>query len=361
MRTAESVTEGHVDKMCDRISDAVLDAHLAQDPMARVGCEVMCTSSGTCIVAGEITSKAEVDIQSIVYRIWPSCVHVIVDLKQQSPALSATVDVGANDSGIVIGYATDETPDYMPLPIAMAHHLTCNLAGLRKSGLLPYLRPDGKAQVTVNGKDVTVIVISTQHDEMVSINRLRDDLRLHLLSAVPRLAPDVRIFINAQAGRFEESADTGLTGRKIIMDAYGPEVPDGGGAFSGKDASKLDRSGAYMLRHIARNVVSSGRAHKCKIEAAYCIGVREPVALDIRSDGDRREIEAFVRTFPLNTPDIIEYLNLRRPIYEQTACYGHFGSGLKGPWERIAGINNQSNLLQSTVKYSSTTATVLSR
>lgn len=337
MRTAESVTEGHVDKICDIISDSVLDACLEQDPMSRVGCETMVTSAGTCIVAGEITSKAEIDIESLVYAVWPKCQRVMIDLQQQCPALAATVDAGgANDQGIVVGFATDETDTFMPLPIEYAHRLTRRLAQVRKEGLLPYLRPDGKSQVTIDAAGRTsVVVISTQHDEAVSRDTLRADILEHVIIHQIPLAFGTRVLVNPQEGRFHESCDTGLTGRKIVMDAYGPEVPDGGGAYSGKDPSKLDRSGSYMLRHVAKNVVASGRATHCKIEAAYCIGVREPVSIDIESDGDRYEIEAYIRTFPLSTNGIIEYLDLRRPIYRATSCYGHFGSGFKGPWEML--------------------------
>ena len=335
MRTAESVCEGHPDKIADQISDSVVDSCLAQDPMSRVACEVMVNSAGTCVVAGEVTSRAAIDIEPLVYGVWPTCQRVLIDLQQQCPALAATVDAGgANDQGIVVGYACDETPELMPLPIVLAHRLTQRLAEVRKSGLLSYLLPDGKAQVSVSENGLEVVVISAQHDNQISLDTLRAEIRQHVLSVIP-IRPETKILINPQAGRFEQSCDTGLTGRKIVMDAYGPQVPDGGGAFSGKDPSKLDRSGAYMARHIAKSAVAAGMAHRVKIELAYAIGVREPVAIDIETDGDTREIAAYVRSFPSTPSGIIEYLNLRRPIYKNTACYGHFGSGFKGPWEKV--------------------------
>jgi S-adenosylmethionine synthetase len=296
----------------------------------------MVNSAGTCIVAGEITSKAQIDIESLVYEVWPTCSRVLIDLQQQSPALAATVaSGGANDQGIVVGYACDETPELMPLPITLAHRITRRLAEVRKSGLLPYLRADGKAQVTVSEAGLETVIVSAQHDEAVDLNVLRADIAQHVLSVLP-IHPNTRVLINRQTGRFEISADTGLTGRKIVMDAYGPQVPDGGGAFSGKDSSKLDRSGAYMLRHIAKAVVSSGRARRCQIEAAYCIGIAEPVALSVETFGTGKavDVEAYVRTFPLTPEGIIEYLDLRKPIYKQTACYGHFGN-VAFPWEKI--------------------------
>jgi len=341
VRTAESVTEGHPDKLCDLISDSVLDACLSQDPHSRVACETMVNSAGTCIVAGEITTKTQIDIETLVYKVWPECKRVLIDLQQQSPALAATVAAGgANDQGIMLGYATDETAELMPLPITLAHRITRRLAEVRKSGLLPYLRADGKAQVTVqynNGiPQVGTIVISTQHDEEVDLNVLRVGVIEHIVEKgmIP-VTLQTTILVNRQAGRFETSADTGVTGRKIVMDAYGPQVPNGGGAFSGKDPSKLDRSGAYMLRHIAKSVVASGRAKRCQLEAAYCIGVAEPVALYIDTFGTGKEldVEAYVRTFPLTPEGIVEYLDLRKPIYKQTACYGHFGNAAF-PWEK---------------------------
>jgi S-adenosylmethionine synthetase len=341
MLTAESVCEGHPDKMGDLISDSVLDAYLAQDPYSRVACEVMINSSGTCVVAGEVTSKAKVDIEALVYVVWPECKRVLIDLQPQYPALAATVlQGGANDQGVMVGFACDETSELMPMPITLAHRVTRRLAEVRKSGLLPYLRADGKAQVTVvyeNGEPIGLgtVVVSVQHDEQVLLGTLREDIFTHILSGLPLLTETTKVLINRQAGRFEISADTGLTGRKIVMDAYGPQVPDGGGAFSGKDPSKLDRSGAYMLRHVAKQVVVSGRATRCKIEAAYCIGVAEPVALHVDAFGTGKsfDIEAYVRTFPLTPEGIIEYLDLRKPIYKQTACYGHFGNAAF-PWEK---------------------------
>jgi S-adenosylmethionine synthetase len=334
LRTAESVCEGHPDKICDQISDAVLDACLEQDPQSRVACETMVNSAGTCIVAGEITSKARIDIEGIVYEIWPDAKRVLIDLQQQSPALAETVqNGGANDQGIVVGYACDETPEYMPLPITLAHAVARRLTQVRKDGTMPYLRPDGKAQVTVQGNTVHTVVVSAQHDEHVSLETLREDILEHVLCVLPLTLQSV-VLVNRQVGRFEVSADTGVTGRKIVMDAYGPQVPDGGGAFSGKDPSKLDRSGAYMLRHIAKNVVASGLAKHVLIEAAYCIGVAEPVALRIDSDGDARELREYVQGFPLTPGGIIDYLQLRKPIYRATAVGGHFGRG-GVPWEYL--------------------------
>jgi S-adenosylmethionine synthetase len=336
VRTAESVTEGHPDKMCDIISDSILDACLEQDSLSHVACEVMVNSAGTAIVAGEITSKALVDIKALVYETWPACDHVLIDLQQQLPALAATVaNGGANDQGVMVGFACDETPELMPLPIMLAHRVTKRLAEVRKSGLLPYLRADGKAQITVSTAGLETVIVSTQHDAEVSLDQLRSDIKEHVLIVLP-IRLNTRVLINCQEGRFECSGDTGVTGRKIVMDAYGPQVPDGGGAFSGKDPSKLDRSGAYMLRHIAKSVVESGRARRCQIEAAYCIGIAEPVALNVETfgTGNALDVEAYVRTFPLTPIGIVEYLGLQRPIYKQTACYGHFGQH-GTPWEEI--------------------------
>ena len=342
LRTAESVTEGHPDKMCDIISDIVLDACLEQDTQSRVACEIMVNSAGTCVVAGEITSKVKVDIEALVYEVWPECKRVLIDLQPQYPALATTVlQGGANDQGVMVGFACDETPELMPMPISLAHRVTRRLAEVRKSRLLPYLRADGKAQVTVsygNGEPIGLdtVVVSVQHDEQVLLSTLREDIFTHVISGLPLLTESTKVLINRQAGRFETSADTGLTGRKIVMDAYGPQVPDGGGAFSGKDPSKLDRSGAYMLRHIAKAVVASGRAKRCQIEAAYCIGVADPVALHIDTFGTGKtlDVEAYVRTFPLTPFGIVEYLNLREMKYKPTACYGHFGNAAF-PWEKI--------------------------
>jgi S-adenosylmethionine synthetase len=342
MLTAESVCEGHPDKMCDIISDSVLDACLEQDKQSRVACEVMVNSAGTCVVSGEITSKAKVDIESLVYAVWPECKRVLIDLQQQYPALAATVSQGgANDQGVMIGYACDETPELMPMPITLAHRVTRRLAEVRKDGTLPYLRADGKAQVTVSYEDgepvgLDTIVVSAQHDEQVLLSTLREDIFTQVITDLPLLSASTKVLINAQAGRFENSADTGVTGRKIVMDAYGPQIPNGGGAFSGKDPSKLDRSGAYMLRHIARCAVASGLAKRCLIEAAYCIGVAEPVALHIDTFGTGTVSTEWIRSnFNLTPRGIIESLGLLNMTYKPLACYGHFG--------RNRGQNDRSN------------------
>ena len=340
--TSESVSEGHPDKMADYIADLVLDACLEQDSRSHVACEVL-LSGNTAVVAGEITTRAEIDVRHIVHTVWPDCA-IISRIQRQAPALRATASKGANDQGIIVGYACTDTPELMPLPIMLAHRLTKRLAEVRKAGTLPYLRADGKAQVTVayDGEfpvDVCNVVLSTEHDEEVSIEQLRADVRRKVIDPVI-IGEEVCAFINAQAGRFEVGgpvADSGLTGRKNVVDAYGPQVQIGGGSFSGKDPTKIDRSGAYMARHIAKAVVASGMAERVRIELAYCIGLKNPVAVSVDTfgTGDDADIAAFVRAFPLHTEGIIEYLGLRKPIYAGTTLYGHFGKpGL--PWECVA-------------------------
>jgi S-adenosylmethionine synthetase len=338
--TAESVTKGHPDLLADTCADAVLDSALEQDSHSKVACEVLLTGN-TAIVAGEITTRAQLNLPSIVHSVWPGC-EVLSKVQSQAPALTQTVDQGlAGDQGICLGYATDETPEMLPTPIALAHRLARRLEEVRESGLLIYLRADGKTQVSVEYEGdkpvrIATVVVSSQHDSAIDLDVLRSDLREHVVSILPLMDEDTRVLVNAQAGRFEiggPAGDTGLTGRKLAL-LYGPGM-SAGGALSGKDPSKLDRSGAYMLRHIAKAVVSSGRAKRCQIEAAYCIGVADPVALHVETFGTGLafDVEAYVRTFPLTPEGIIEYLDLRRPIYRQTACYGHFGNAAF-PWEQ---------------------------
>lgn len=375
--TSESVTEGHPDKMCDQISDAVLDNILAQDPHARVACETA-TTTGMVLVMGEITTTAKVDIPSIVRRTVDrigynnpaygfdanSCT-VLTTLDKQSPDIAMGVDnsfeykesngddadlIGAGDQGMMFGYACNETDEYMPAPIALAHHLTLAMARERKSGALPWMRPDGKSQVTVeydengNVSWCPTIVISTQHDPDISIKDLREAIVEQIIRpTLPQelIRPETRFFVNP-TGRFVVGGpvgDSGLTGRKIIVDTYGGAAAHGGGAFSGKDPTKVDRSAAYMARHVAKNIVAAGLAKKCQIELAYAIGVARPVSVLIDTYGtgvisDDKLAGIVDEVFDLRPASIIDYLNLRRPIYEQTAAYGHFGrTDVDLPWE----------------------------
>ena len=369
--TSESVTEGHPDKLCDQVSDAVLDAILAQDPMARVACET-CATTGMVMVMGEITTTAKVDIASIArdvvldigYNSSDMCFdgnscNVLTAVHAQSPDIAMGVDAaletraedvndtGAGDQGMMFGFACDETPELMPMPIALAHRLTRRLTQVRKDGTLPWLRPDGKSQVTVayeDGKPVAVdaVVISTQHAPEVS----QEEIRAAILEQVIRpvipaelLNADTKYYINP-TGRFVlggPAGDCGLTGRKIIVDTYGGYAPHGGGAFSGKDPTKVDRSAAYAARHVAKNVVAAGLAKQCQIQLAYAIGVANPVSLmiDTRGTGvvpDDVLADAVRRLFDLRPAAIISRLDLRRPIYRNSCNYGHFGkAGL--PWE----------------------------
>src|SRR5688500_11783547 len=360
--TSESVTEGHPDKISDQISDAVLDAALAADPSARVACETLVTT-GLVVIAGEITTDAVIDygrvgrdtIREIGYtraKYGFDCdtCAVLSALDRQSPDIAMGVDTGgAGDQGLMFGYACNETPELMPLPIQLAHRLAERLTEVRKSGQLPYLRPDGKSQVTVEYRDgrpfrVDAVVISSQHAPDVENDQLRAEIREHVIRhTVPGdlMDDDTKYHINP-TGRFVTGGphgDSGLTGRKIIVDTYGGYAPHGGGAFSGKDPTKVDRSAAYMARYIAKNIVSAGLADKCEVQLAYAIGVAEPVSVYVDTQGTGRISEAalskLVREhFPLTPKEIISELNLRRPVYRQTAAYGHFGrSGDGFPWE----------------------------
>ena len=352
--TSESVTEGHPDKIADQISDAILDACLEKDPYSRVACETLLTT-GLAFIAGEITTKAYVDFPSIVrgtvtavgytdaaYGFDSQTCSVISSIHEQSPDIAMGVDPGgAGDQGMMFGYASNENDDYMPTPIALAHKLTRRLSEVRKNGSLDFLRPDGKSQVTVeydeNHKPIRVdaVVVSTQHSEHVDNRRLRAEVLEQVIQkAIPEhlLDADTKYHINP-TGRFVVGGpmgDTGLTGRKIIVDTYGGMGRHGGGAFSGKDPTKVDRSACYMARYIAKNVVASGLADRCEVQLAYAIGVADPVSVLVQTFGTGKlpesEIQKLVREhFQLTPKGIIESLNLRRPIYKKTAAYGHFG------------------------------------
>jgi len=369
--SSESVTEGHPDKISDQISDAILDAILEKDPQGRVACETFVTT-GLVMVGGEVTTSAYVDIQRIarstIKRIgysdsimgfdYKTCA-VLVSIDKQSPDISQGVDddqdheQGAGDQGMMFGYATDETDAFMPMPIYVAHELTKRLAEVRKNGRLPYLRPDGKSQVTIKYNSethepeaITAVVISNQHEDGVDVKgKMYDDVLEHVIKPVlPAKMVDyssLKVFVNP-TGRFVvggPQGDAGLTGRKIIVDTYGGYAPHGGGAFSGKDPSKVDRSAAYMARYIAKNIVAAKVARRCTVQLAYAIGVAEPISILVDSHGtsdhSNAELEAMVReVFPLKPADIISHLKLKRPIYEKTASYGHFGRD-EFPWEKI--------------------------
>jgi S-adenosylmethionine synthetase len=351
--TSESVTEGHPDKVADHISDAVLDAVLAQDPTARVACEVLVTT-GICAVAGEITTTANIDVPSIARKTIADIGYtdaafgfdaktcgVLNLIQTQSPDIAMGVDTGgAGDQGLMFGYACDETPELMPLPIQMAHRLCEKLSKVRRAGTLKYLRPDGKSQVSVEyvaGKPVRIdaVVISTQHGDDVSTEQLRADVRKYIIDPIiPQNMVDAntKYHINP-TGRFViggPHGDTGLTGRKIIVDSYGGMGRHGGGAFSGKDPTKVDRSACYMARYIAKNIVASGLATRAEVQLAYAIGVAEPVSVMVNSFGTgtipEDAMEDLIRAnFPLTPKGIIDHLKLRRPIYQKTAAFGHFG------------------------------------
>ncbi len=367
--TSESVTEGHPDKICDQISDAVLDAILAQDPDAHVACECAATT-GMVLVMGEITTSAYVPIDQIArkkvveigynrakYGFDGTSCAVLVSVDEQSPDIArgvnraAAEDQGAGDQGMMFGFACDETPELMPLPISLAHRLARRLAEVRKNGTLPYLRPDGKSQVTVEYDDdrvvrIEAVVLSTQHAPDVAQKQIYHDLMTHVVR--PILPPELldentKYFVNP-TGRFViggPQGDSGLTGRKIIVDTYGGYARHGGGAFSGKDPSKVDRSAAYAMRHVAKNLVAAGLAKRCEVGVAYAIGVAKPVSVFVNSEGtgafdDARLAEIVQEVFDLRPAAIIRDLDLKRPIYAQTAAYGHFGrDDLDLPWERL--------------------------
>ena len=362
--TSESVTEGHPDKIADQISDAILDACLTADPMSRVACETL-TCTGLVVVAGEITSSAHLDVQTLVRETVRAIGYddalkgfdcntcsVISAINKQSPDIAQGVDTGgAGDQGMMFGYATNETPELMPTPISLAHRLAEKLTEVRKSGKMPYLRPDGKSQVTVEysaeGKPLRVdaVVISTQHADEVGNDQLRAEVQEHVIEAVipaALLDENTKYHINP-TGRFViggPMGDTGLTGRKIIVDTYGGMGRHGGGAFSGKDATKVDRSAAYMARYVAKNIVAAGLADRCEVQLAYAIGVAEPVSVRVDTFGtgkisEPKLIELIRENFKLTPKGIIDSLDLRRPIFKITAAYGHFGrSGDTFTWEK---------------------------
>ena len=379
--TSESVTEGHPDKMCDQISDAILDALLAQDPMSRVACETACTT-GLVVVMGEITTSGYVDIQKTVretvreigydrakYGFDCDTCGVIVALDEQSADIAMGVDkaleakenkmsdeeleaIGAGDQGMMFGFASNETDEYMPYPIYLAHKLSRRLTEVRKNGTLTYLRPDGKTQVTVeydeNGKPARLdaVVLSTQHDENVTQEQIHEDIKKYVFDPIlpaEMVDENTKFFINP-TGRFViggPHGDSGLTGRKIIVDTYGGYARHGGGAFSGKDCTKVDRSAAYAARYVAKNIVVAGLADKCEIQLSYAIGVAQPTSIMVDTFGtgklsDQKLVDIIREHFDLRPAGIIKMLDLRRPIYKQTAAYGHFGrNDLDLPWEKL--------------------------
>ena len=379
--TSESVTEGHPDKMCDAISDAILDALLEQDPMSRVACETA-TTTGLVLVMGEITTKAYVDIQKIVrdtireigytrgkYGFDADTCGVITAIDEQSGDIAMGVDkaleakehkmtddqieaIGAGDQGMMFGFATNETEEYMPYPIALAHKLARQLTKIRKDGTLPYLRPDGKTQVTVEydetgvPKRLDAVVLSTQHDPEVTQEQIHADIKKYVFDEIlpaEMVDEETKFFINP-TGRFViggPHGDSGLTGRKIIVDTYGGMASHGGGAFSGKDCTKVDRSAAYAARYAAKNIVAAGLAKKCEIQLSYAIGVAQPTSVMVNTYGtgkvsDEKLVEIVRNEFDLRPAGIIKMLDLRRPIYKQTAAYGHFGrNDLDLPWEKL--------------------------
>ena len=389
--TSESVTEGHPDKMCDAISDAILDALLAQDPMSRVACETA-TTTGMVLVMGEITTKAYVDIQKIVrdtireigytrgkYGFDADTCGVITAIDEQSTDIAMGVDkaleakenqmsdseieaIGAGDQGMMFGYATNETEEFMPYPIALAHKLARRLTEVRKNGTLPYLRPDGKTQVTVeydeNNKPVKLdaVVLSTQHDPEVTQEQIHEDIKKYVFDEIlpqEMVDKDTKFFINP-TGRFViggPHGDSGLTGRKIIVDTYGGYARHGGGAFSGKDCTKVDRSAAYAARYAAKNVVAAGLADKCEVQLSYAIGVAQPTSVMVDTFGtgklsDEKITEIVRENFDLRPAGIIKMLDLRRPIYKQTAAYGHFGrTDLDLPWEKLDKVEDLKKYL----------------
>ena len=379
--TSESVTEGHPDKLCDQISDAILDALMEQDPMSRVACETCCTT-GMVMVMGEITTKAYVDIPKIVrdtvreigytrgkFGFDADTCGVITTIDEQSADIAMGVDkaleakenkmsdddieaIGAGDQGMMFGYASDETDEYMPYPIAMAHKLARQLAKVRKDGTLPYLRPDGKTQITVEynedgtPKRLEAVVLSTQHDPDVSQEQIHEDIKKYVFDEIipaEMVDDETKFFVNP-TGRFViggPHGDSGLTGRKIIVDSYGGVARHGGGAFSGKDCTKVDRSAAYAARYAAKNIVAAGLAKKCEIQLSYAIGVAQPTSIAVETFGtgkvsDTKLVEILRENFDFRPAGIIKMLDLRRPIYKQTAAYGHFGrNDLDLPWEKL--------------------------
>ena len=389
--TSESVTEGHPDKMCDQISDAILDALMEQDPMSRVACETS-TTTGLVLVMGEITTKAYVDIQKIVrdtvreigytrgkFGFDADTCGVITAIDEQSSDIAMGVDkaleakenkmseeeldaIGAGDQGLMFGYASDETPELMPSPIALAHKLSRRLTEVRKNGTLPYLRPDGKTQVTVEYDEdgiptrLDAVVLSTQHDPDVTQEQIHEDIKKYVFDAViPEGMTDetTKFFINP-TGRFViggPHGDSGLTGRKIIVDTYGGMARHGGGAFSGKDCTKVDRSAAYAARYVAKNIVAAGLAKKCEIQLSYAIGVAHPTSIMVDTFGtgkisEEKMVEMIRENFDLRPAGIIKMLDLRRPIYKQTAAYGHFGrTDVDLPWEKLDKVENLKKYL----------------
>ena len=378
--TSESVTEGHPDKICDQISDAILDALLEQDPMSRVACET-CTTTGIVMVMGEISTKAYVDIQKIVrdtvreigytrgkYGFDADTCGVITTIDEQSSDIAMGVDkaleakennmtdeeidaIGAGDQGMMFGFATNETEEYMPYPISLAHKLSRQLTKVRKDGTLSYLRPDGKTQVTVEYDDgkpsrLDAVVLSTQHDPDITQEQIHEDIKREVFDKIlpaDMVDDETKFFINP-TGRFViggPHGDAGLTGRKIIVDTYGGYARHGGGAFSGKDCTKVDRSAAYAARYVEKNIVSAGLADKCEIQLSYAIGVAEPTSIMVDTFGTGKKsnqelVDLIRKHFDLRPAGIIKMLDLRRPIYKQTAAYGHFGrNDLDLPWERL--------------------------
>ena len=378
--TSESVTEGHPDKICDHISDAILDALLEQDPMSRVACET-CTTTGIVMVMGEISTKAYVDIQKIVrdtvreigytrgkYGFDADTCGVITTIDEQSSDIAMGVDkaleakennmtdeeidaIGAGDQGMMFGFATNETEEYMPYPISLAHKLSRQLTKVRKDGTLSYLRPDGKTQVTVEYDDgkpsrLDAVVLSTQHDPDITQEQIHEDIKREVFDKIlpaDMVDDETKFFINP-TGRFViggPHGDAGLTGRKIIVDTYGGYARHGGGAFSGKDCTKVDRSAAYAARYVAKNIVAAGLADKCEIQLSYAIGVAEPTSIMVDTFGTGKKsnqelVDLIRKYFDLRPAGIIKMLDLRRPIYKQTAAYGHFGrNDLDLPWERL--------------------------
>ena len=390
--TSESVTEGHPDKMCDAISDAILDALMEQDPMSRVACET-CTTTGVVMVMGEITTKAYVDIPKIVretvreigytrakYGFDADTCGVITTIDEQSADIAMGVDkaleakentmsdeeidaIGAGDQGMMFGFASDETEEYMPYPIALAHKLSRQLTKVRKDGTLTYLRPDGKTQVTVeydeNDKPMRLdaVELSTQHDPEVTQEQIHEDIKKYVFDPIlpaEMVDENTKFFINP-TGRFViggPHGDSGLTGRKIIVDTYGGYARHGGGAFSGKDCTKVDRSAAYAARYVAKNMVAAGLAKKCEIQLSYAIGVAHPTSIQVDTFGtgklsDQRLTEIVRENFDLRPAGIIKMLNLRRPIYKQTAAYGHFGrNDLNLPWEALDKVEELKKYLE---------------